>query len=333
VWTLGKFTRTFNGAADTTSESTRGPLALIADLDALGNLLDPLAVGGGIDTENLNDDIVTDAILGDRTIDASIATAFSNTGTLTQIISWLGKQVRLIIGGASWFSAPPESLTGLNTRLTTAEGTLATDVAALATHKTSTDHDSRYYTETEIDAKVSMTNGAIASLDGVKNAGGDIDLVGGTGITITPNDGANTITITATGIALPAPHASEHASTGVDAITPASIGASADTHNHDSAYAPIGAATTATYEATVTTTWTGTSAPFSQKITVTGIISGEVCTVDIDLTDAEDYEEEQAIATDWAKIYRIVASDDDEITVYATAETTIAMPVTIKAVR
>jgi len=92
-------------------------------------------------------------------------------------------------------------------------------------------------------------------------------------------------------------------------------------------------ATTATYEATITTTWTGAEAPYSQVIEVTGIISGEVCTVDIDLTDATDYEEEQAIATDWAKIYRIVASDTNEITVYATAETTIAMPVTIKAVR
>jgi len=39
----------------------------------------------------------------------------------------------------------------------------------------------------------------VASLDGVINDGGDIDLVAGTNITITPNDVTNTITIAATG--------------------------------------------------------------------------------------------------------------------------------------
>lgn len=39
----------------------------------------------------------------------------------------------------------------------------------------------------------------VSSVDGVTNDGGDIDLVQGSGITITPDDGANTITIAATG--------------------------------------------------------------------------------------------------------------------------------------
>lgn len=38
------------------------------------------------------------------------------------------------------------------------------------------------------------SSGALASIDGVSNAGGNVDLVEGTGVTITPNDGANTIT-------------------------------------------------------------------------------------------------------------------------------------------
>jgi hypothetical protein len=39
----------------------------------------------------------------------------------------------------------------------------------------------------------------VSSVDGVTNDGGNIDLIAGSGVTITPNDGANTITITATG--------------------------------------------------------------------------------------------------------------------------------------
>lgn len=39
----------------------------------------------------------------------------------------------------------------------------------------------------------------VSSVDGVSNDGGDIDLVAGANVTITPNDGANTITIAASG--------------------------------------------------------------------------------------------------------------------------------------
>lgn len=41
--------------------------------------------------------------------------------------------------------------------------------------------------------------GALVSVDGVSNAGGNIDLVAGSNITITPDDAANTITIAASG--------------------------------------------------------------------------------------------------------------------------------------
>lgn len=45
----------------------------------------------------------------------------------------------------------------------------------------------------------SITTNIVSSLDGVTNDGGNIDLVAGANITITPDDGANTITIAATG--------------------------------------------------------------------------------------------------------------------------------------
>jgi hypothetical protein len=45
-----------------------------------------------------------------------------------------------------------------------------------------------------------VTPDIVSSIDGVTNDGGDIDLVAGSNITITPNDVANTITIGATGV-------------------------------------------------------------------------------------------------------------------------------------
>ena len=83
----------------------------------------------------------------------------------------------------------------------------------------------------------------------------------------------------------------------------------------------------------LSTAWTGSEAPYTQVVTATGVKAGDVSTVDIDLSNAIDYAEEQAIADEWAKIYRIVATDDDEITVYATEETTEDIEVTIKVVR
>ncbi len=46
---------------------------------------------------------------------------------------------------------------------------------------------------------ISATGGGISSLDGVSNDGGNIDLVAGSNITITPDDANNKITIAATG--------------------------------------------------------------------------------------------------------------------------------------
>ena len=40
--------------------------------------------------------------------------------------------------------------------------------------------------------------GALVSVDGVSNAGGNVDFIAGTNITITPNDGANTVTFSST---------------------------------------------------------------------------------------------------------------------------------------
>ena len=64
------------------------------------------------------------------------------------------------------------------------------------------DHDAEYVNADETDAVTTemILPDFVGSVDGVVNDGGDIDLVEGANITITPDDGANTITIAATGI-------------------------------------------------------------------------------------------------------------------------------------
>ena len=83
------------------------------------------------------------------------------------------------------------------------------------------------------------------------------------------------------------------------------------------------------YSATITTTWTG-SAPYSQTITVTGILASDKPVVDMVPTGT--YATDIAMLTDWSNIYRIVTSAD-AITVYSKAATTAAIPINLRVVR
>jgi hypothetical protein len=63
-------------------------------------------------------------------------------------------------------------------------------------------HDGRFVNEGQANSVTTgmVTPDVVSSLDGVANDGGDIDLIPGANIAITPDDGGNTITIAATGI-------------------------------------------------------------------------------------------------------------------------------------
>lgn len=93
-----------------------------------------------------------------------------------------------------------------------------------------------------------------------------------------------------------------------------------------------GKATTQTLSATITTTWTGTEAPYTQTIAVTGIQVSDNPIVDIDLSSISVYADQQAISTDWSKIFRIT-TQANQITVYATDKSTVAIPIQLKVVR
>ena len=85
-----------------------------------------------------------------------------------------------------------------------------------------------------------------------------------------------------------------------------------------------------TYTASITTTWSGSAAPYTQDITISGMLAADKPIVD--LTPSSTYATAQAQLADWGKIYRIVTAAN-KITVYATEKTTTALPIQLQVVR
>ncbi len=175
----------------------------------------------GVDLKTFLDaliDVLNSTTKGASGADNIAATAITNLdgATVQALLESLRNKLKATTDSAS--GADFVGATGI-TGLTggTVQALLEALKTYIDTHKSSADHDSRYYTETEINAKVDMIKGSIASIDGVDSAKGNIDLVGGTGITITPDNVNKKITVTATGESAPAAHADSHI-TGDDVI-------------------------------------------------------------------------------------------------------------------
>ena len=137
-----------------------GPDAIEQDIDTIMRMFDPLTTHedgspGGIGPDNMKSGSVTDTVIGDRTVDQAIVDAYSNTGTLTKLFSWIAKTLKTLKGTTNWYDAPSDTINNIHTRVSTNSANIELGVTALNTHKTSADHDARYYTETE------LNNGAL----------------------------------------------------------------------------------------------------------------------------------------------------------------------------
>lgn len=84
------------------------------------------------------------------------------------------------------------------------------------------------------------------------------------------------------------------------------------------------------YTATIGTSWTGSAAPYTQSITVSGILATDTPIVDVKCSGT--YATDQTYITQWGKIYRITTAAN-RITVYATEKTTSNVPISIKCIR
>lgn len=116
---MAKPKRTFSADVGQRSVGAAGPDQIEYDLDNLFAALDPNDTfkdgsPGGITTENMRNNAVTDAILGNRTVDQAIADPESNTGTLTQLLSWIVKHIKAVKGNVTnWYDAAASSISAL----------------------------------------------------------------------------------------------------------------------------------------------------------------------------------------------------------------------------
>lgn len=91
-----------------------------------------------------------------------------------------------------------------------------------------------------------------------------------------------------------------------------------------------GKATVMQKTAAIGTSWEGTSVPYSQTITVDGILQTDAPLVDI--VPASSPETAKNEEKEWAKVYRIVTSTN-AITVYVKEKTTIPLNIKLQVVR
>jgi len=82
--------------------------------------------------------------------------------------------------------------------------------------------------------------------------------------------------------------------------------------------------------ATLDTTWSGTSAPYTKTVSVSGILSTDTPIIDVVMSGT--YSTDEARIEAWGYIYRAVTANGS-ITFYATEKPTVSLPIQIKVVR
>ena len=81
---------------------------------------------------------------------------------------------------------------------------------------------------------------------------------------------------------------------------------------------------------TLGTDWSGTSAPYTKTVSVSGILSTDTPIIDVVMSGT--YSTDEARAEAWGYIYRAVTANGS-ITFYATEKPTVSLPIQIKVVR
>ena len=82
--------------------------------------------------------------------------------------------------------------------------------------------------------------------------------------------------------------------------------------------------------ATLDTTWSGMSPPYTKTVTVNGILASDTPIVDVVMSGT--YATDTARLEQWGYVYRITTANNS-ITAYATDKPTVELPIQIKVVR
>lgn len=223
---MAKPEREFSADVGQKSMGVAGPDYIEKDFDKAFAMFDPdknLPDGttGGIGKENMQPGAVDDDVIGNREVDDTQSPT-GNIGKLSNFLNWFAYMIKSITGKANWRTKPATTLDAAKTHIDAAAPHSGHETPAGAQAKVDT-HEAK----TNNPHSVSATQtGALVSVDGVSNSGGNIDLVAGSGVKITPDTTNKRITIAAVNESIiPGAHAETHSSEGDDSITPASIGA------------------------------------------------------------------------------------------------------------
>ena len=134
----------------------------------------------------------------------------------------------------------------------------------------------------------------------------------------------------------------EQAVAGEDYATPGNVSNAVSNHNNDenahsaqfdamhTAIIQYVDSKTSIFNVTLDTSWSGSAAPYSKSIAVTGIL--ETDTPIIDVVMSGTYATDKARQEAWAYIYRAVTGNNS-ITFYASEKPSVNLPVQIKVVR
>jgi hypothetical protein len=113
--------------------------------------------------------------------------------------------------------------------------------------------------------------------------------------------------------------------------TPSGAQAKVDTHAVQTAtLSNLGHVKHAVLTTTLDTTWSGTSAPYTKTVSVSGILSTDTPIIDVVMSGT--YSTDEARIEAWGYIYRAVTADNS-ITFYAMEKPTVSLPIQIRVVR
>lgn len=85
-----------------------------------------------------------------------------------------------------------------------------------------------------------------------------------------------------------------------------------------------------TFTATLDTAWSGTSAPYTKTVSVSGLLSTDNPIIDVIMSGT--YSTDEARMEAWGYIYRATTANNS-ITFYANEKPTVSLPIQIKVVR
>ncbi|MBB6633570.1 hypothetical protein [Cohnella thailandensis] len=145
-------------------------------------------------TIRIKDGGITDAKIGNRTINDAIAVGTTDTDTVTNLFSKIGAMIRAVTGKADWHTAPAISLETVNSRLNQAVNTTSSptfeDINVVTVPKRTTDAFTIWVRPDGNDANTGFANtaagakktiaGAIASIPQMVNNTVTIDIADGT---------------------------------------------------------------------------------------------------------------------------------------------------------